>query len=111
MPRKAAKKSSKPRRATKPRVRRVPRRVRNVSEYASLSETTTLKVGSQQTDPVTNTLYSLMNTSLSQFDRATQVAKAYQHYRIKYIQLKIKPSFDTYAVSILFLIRSQMSII
>ena len=99
MPRKAAKKSSKPRRATKPRVRQVPRRVRNVSEYASLSETTTLKVGSQQTDPVTNTLYSLMNTSLSQFDRATQVAKAYQHYRIKYIQLKIKPSFDTYAVS------------
>lgn len=88
-------KSTKPRRATKPRARRAPRRVRNVSEYASLSETTTLKV-SQGQDPVTNTLYSLMNTSLSQFDRATQVAKAYQHYRIKYIQLKVKPFADTY---------------
>ena len=47
----------------------------------------------------TKTLYSLMDTSLSQFTRAQQVAQAYQHYRIKYIQLKIRSSFDTYAVN------------
>lgn len=78
---------------TKPRARRQ-RKTRNVSEYASLSEVVTLQYSGN--NPVTNTLYSLMNTSLDQFDRATQVAKAYQHYRIKYIQLKIKPAADTY---------------
>lgn len=70
------------------------RRARNVSEYASLSETRTLTVSGGF---VNNTLYNLMNTSLIQFTRATQVAKAYQHYRIKHISLKFKPTFDTYA--------------
>jgi len=44
----------------------------------------------------TKSMYSLTNTSLEQYTRATAVARAYQHYRIKYIQLKILPNFDNY---------------
>ena len=44
----------------------------------------------------TNNLYSLMNTSLDQFKRASTVAQGYQHYRIKYIKVSVKPTFDTY---------------
>lgn len=95
MPRKFAKKSAPRRRVKKPAARRprIPRRIRNTPEYASLSETRTLSV---QGGFLTNNLYALMNTSLEQFTRAPLVAQAYQHFRIKYIQLKIKPSFDTY---------------
>lgn len=69
------------------------RNVRNVGDYASLSETRELTVDGGF---VTNSLYSLMNTSLDQFTRAPAVARGYQHYRIKYINLKFKPTFDAY---------------
>jgi len=71
----------------------------NVSEYASLSEIRTMSVA----DPGfrCNRLYSLMDTSLGQFTgRAINVAQAYQHYRIKNISLKVKPTFDTYAFTV-----------
>lgn len=68
--------------------------VKNVAEYAGLSETRTMSV---QGGFMTNQLYYLMNTSLEQFTRASQVAQAYQHYRIKYIELRIKPTYDTFA--------------
>jgi len=74
------------------------RDIRNVSEYASLSEYLALTPSSPGGFQ-TNTMYSLMNTSLSLFTRALNPARAYQHYRIKYIQLKIKPHFDTYLVN------------
>lgn len=70
------------------------RRVRNVPDYASLSETRTLSVTGGF---ITNNLYSLMNTSLDQFVRGPLVGKAYQHFRIKYIELRIKPTYDTFA--------------
>lgn len=92
-PRKGAKKAGK----KAPR-RRVPRRVRNVQDFASLS------VSRSYANPSSpdglfraNTLFSLMNTTLSQFDRAVQVAKSYQHYRIKYISVKFLPQYDTFA--------------
>ena len=69
------------------------RRTRNVAEYASLSEQRTMSVSGGFT---TNNLYSLMNTSLDQFKRASTVAQGYQHYRIKYIKVSVKPTFDTY---------------
>jgi len=92
MPRKINKKSAPRRRPAKKQVRRQ-RKTRNVSEYASLSETRTMTTSGGFD---ANVLYNLMNTSLSQFTRAPLVAKAYQHYRIKYIQLKIKPTYDTF---------------
>lgn len=85
-PRKGAKKQkSSPRKRTK-----------NVKEFASLSCTRTLQVPSTG-NPVVNTLYSLMNTSLDQFPRAVNVATAFQHYRINYIQVRFKPDADTFA--------------
>lgn len=95
MPRKNVKKSAPRRRPAKKQARRV-RRIRNTPEYASMSETRTLSTSGGF---ITNNLYSLMNTALEQFTRAPIVAQAYQHFRIKYISLKVKPNFDTYAVN------------
>lgn len=44
----------------------------------------------------TNQMYDFRNTDLNSYDRAVQVAQAYQHYRIKKITLTLKPTFDTY---------------
>lgn len=71
------------------------RKSSNVPEYASLSCKRTLQTGGNNF--AVNTLYSLMNTSLIDYQRAAQVAQAYQHYRIKKIQLTFKPTFDTFA--------------
>ena len=85
--------------AGKPKRRNYRRRgTKNTPEYASMSESRTMAAPGPAPF-TTNNLYSLMDTSLSQFTRAQQVAKAYQHYRIKYVQLKIRSSFDTYAVN------------
>lgn len=82
-PRRANKK-----RSTKKRVSRT-----NVPDRASLSETRTLV---NPGGNLINVMYNLMNLSLSQFTRAPLVAQAYQHYRIKYVSLKFKPSCDTF---------------
>lgn len=93
-----SKKTYKPRRAAKakraPRRRMYRKKRTNVAEYASLSETRTIVA--PNTNNQINTMYSLMNTSLSQFTRAPLVAQAYQHFRIKNIALRLKPPFDTF---------------
>lgn len=71
------------------------RKVKNVPDFASLSETRTMSVANPGFQ--TNSTYSLMDTTLAQFVRAPLVAQAYQHYRIKYIELRIKPTYDTFA--------------
>lgn len=48
--------------------------------------------------PTTNFIYGLYNFSLSSCDRAVQVAKAYQYYRIRKIDIKFKPKYDTFIV-------------
>lgn len=68
----------------------------NVKDFASLSVNRTFTLPGGST-PVANSMYSLMNTALDQYQRAIQVAQAYQFYRIKNISMKIKPQFDTYA--------------
>lgn len=71
---------------------------RDVPEWASLSCKRTILVSSGP-PPVqfnVNTLYSLMNTQLTDYPRAVAVASAYQHYRIKKVTLTIKPTFDTF---------------
>jgi len=70
----------------------------NVREMASLSVKRSIApVGS--TIFTTNSIYSLEDINLSQFDRAVNVAKAYQFYRIKHVRLTIKMPFDTYAIN------------
>lgn len=85
--------ASKRKRAIRPR--RGARKSTNVREFASLSVNRTYQAPGGA--PVANVLYSLMNTTLSQCTRAVTVAQGYQFYRIKNIQMKIKPQFDTYA--------------
>lgn len=99
MPRIARKKkvASKPRR--RPAVRRGRRGfkpARNVPDLASLSVTTTLIPGGGNPNFLSGAMYSLMNTQLSDHARAVQVSKAYQHYRIKKITLRLKPTVDTF---------------
>lgn len=67
------------------------RPARNVAEYASCS--VTQWIGQVTT---ANAMYNLRNIALGQFARAVQVAKAYQHYRIKKVMLEFKPAFDTF---------------
>jgi len=71
------------------------KRATNVVDFASLSVTRTFTVPG---DPniIANQMYSIMNTTLEQYDRAIQVAQAFQFYRIRNIAAKIKPQFDTY---------------
>lgn len=102
MPVKKARRSVKPKGGRRPYKkvagrRRFARRSQT-PEYASLS----VKRSFQATGPppapnfALGQLYSLMNTSLSQFPRAVQVAQAYQHYRISKIAVTFKPSYDTF---------------
>lgn len=86
-------KTQKPRRVGKKRMnRRKFRKARNVPDVASLS--VTQWIGQVTT---ANVMYNLRNIALGQFARAVQVAKAYQHYRIKKVMLEYKPAFDTFA--------------
>jgi len=74
------------------------RRVRDVPDMASLSCKRSMQTPGPPPAPGfnTNTLYSLMNTQLIDYQRAVQVAAAYQHYRIKKITLTFKPTLDTF---------------
>lgn len=79
-----------------PRQRRA-KKSSGVPEWASLSVKRTLAGNSPSGNFTVNQLYSLMNTSLDQFDRAVAVAHAYQFYRIKNIKLTLKSTFDNAA--------------
>lgn len=83
------------RRPYKKVVRRV-KRSSNVAEYAGLSVKRSLDASGGNF--TVNTLYSLMNVQLTDFQRAVQVAQAYQHYRIKKIAVTFKPTYDTFGV-------------
>lgn len=69
-------------------------------EMASLSVTRTF-TPTAGGNFLTNNPYSLENISLSQFDRAVNVAKAYQFYRISGCKLTIKVPFDTYQIAVI----------
>lgn len=80
-----------PRKTYRPRRRYVRRqRPGNVAEYASCSVTRSLQAAT------VNQMYSMMNTQLNTFARASAIAENYQHYRIKNIKLRIKSPYDTY---------------
>lgn len=92
------KKSTKPtkKRSTRPRVRRARRRTNNISEYASMSVRRSLQQGQPPGPFLVNRMYDLHNISLDDYDRAVQVAKAYQFFRIKSAKITYKIGYDTY---------------
>lgn len=95
--------TNKPRRVPRRRVRKARkvnrRKNNNVAEYASMSVKRSMTT-TQGTSFSPNTLYSLMNTTLSQFIRAQSVASAYQFYRIRKIALTVKPLYDSYTIDL-----------
>lgn len=73
--------------------RRMMRRAKKMgSEIADLKQT----ISFSRNQLFANTIYGLYNFSLTNCDRAVQVGKAYQFYRIKKITLKVKPNVDTF---------------
>lgn len=80
----------------KPKARRGFRPARDVPDVASLSVTSTLVPPAGNPNFLTGLMYSLMNVQLADYARAVQVSKAYQHYRIKKITLRLKPTVDTF---------------
>lgn len=91
--------AKKPAKSMRPRRRMYRRRgfrkARDVGDFASCSvkRTITPEGGANF---VTNQMYDFRNTDLASYDRAANIAKEYQHYRIKKITLTLKPTFDTY---------------
>lgn len=97
---KAPRKSTKTRKSKKTAGRR-PRRSlftkarRNVPDIASLSVTRSLQ--QKPGGPfVVNTMYDLHDISMDEYQRAVQVAQAYQYFRIKSARLTFKIGYDTY---------------
>lgn len=77
------------------------RKAKDVPDLASLSVKRSMQFPQPAPAPpgpgaTVNTLYNLMNTQLIDYQRAVQVAAAYQHYRIKKISVTFKPSYDTF---------------
>lgn len=70
--------------------RRIPRSMTNQPEHASLSCTRSFPAST------VNTIYAQLNTQLSGFPRAVNVAQSYQFYRITNIKLRVKSPYDTY---------------
>lgn len=73
-----------------PRRRRAAARRRAQAQYATVTQTLSLP------NDAMNTIFRLDDVNLSQFDRAVQVARAYQYYKIKRITLQFKPHMDTF---------------
>lgn len=75
-----------------PRRARVPRAPRRgaVAEWASLTE------NKPSTLLNANQMYQTYNLALSQFARASAVAKGYQLFRIKRVTIKLSPLADTF---------------
>lgn len=69
----------------------------NVADHASCSVKTSL-VPTPGPDYGCNTMYTLRGAiKLSNFNRASTVAQAYQFYRIKSVKLTVRMPFDTFA--------------
>lgn len=90
--------STRPRRARRHRNRKARRGRKgktNVADMASCSCKVDISPATQPNFS-NNTPYSITQISLSQFARAKDISRAYQHYRIKSFKLTIRSSFDTY---------------
>lgn len=83
----------------KRRVARRGKKVFNNREFAALTHTTTefdLQATGTGTNISPSQAYSIYNFSLSSSARAEQVSQGYQEYRIRLIEMFVKPYADTY---------------
>lgn len=70
--------------------KRTARKMRNQPEKASMSEVRTMTASN------VNQIYSLLNTKLADFPRATAVGQNYAQFRITNIKLRVKSPYDSY---------------
>lgn len=68
---------------------------RSVPDIASLSVTRSLQIPAGGPF-IVNNMYDLHQISMDEYDRAVQVSKAYQFFRIKSAKLTFKLGYDTY---------------
>lgn len=101
--RRAVKKRA-PRRGAKAVRRRISRtKGKKSSEYAECIETLQYRYMPDPTDPTNKIdmavgqINGFYNFSLSMSDRAVQIARAYQYYRISKIEVEVLPMYDTWA--------------
>lgn len=73
-----------------------PRRIPRAPRRATVAEWATLTENKPSTLLNANTMYQSYNLTLSQFARASAVAKGYQLYRIKRVMIKLSPLADTF---------------
>lgn len=66
------------------------RKLTNVPEWASCSETRSLSAST------VNQMYSLMDTQLADFPRASGIAEGYAQFRITNIKMRFKSGYDTF---------------
>lgn len=85
-----ARKGKKAARQYRPRHRKGRKGRKQVTEFAGAKQT--LKLGN---DPI-NGLFRIDDICLQQFDRLTQIGRAYQFFRINKVEMKFKPLADTF---------------
>lgn len=68
----------------------------NLKDFAQLSCKRTIVAPPSGGTFQPNTMYNLITTQLIDYQRAVQVAQAYQHYRITKVALTFKPLYDTF---------------
>lgn len=74
-------------------VKKGKRMVRRFTQHEWASASQTLELPDDQTRQV----YSLGGIRLSDFDRLSMIARAYQYFRITHVEVKFRPFFDTYS--------------
>ena len=89
-------KRSAPRARRAKRVGRGMRRGRKAVKKLANSEFASAKQTIQLDNDTVNLLYTLYDVNLNQFDRLSQIARAYQYYRMTKIEFKLKPFADTF---------------
>ena len=71
------------------------RRSGNLPDMAKASVKRTITAAGGQNFLI-NQMYEVHNIALTQYDRAVNIAKAYQYFRIKKVALTVKFGYDTY---------------
>lgn len=87
-----------------PRKRTIPRQmarkaVRTANRRLATSEFASMKQTINLSNDQNNVIYKFENICLEAFDRAVQVARAYQYFRMTMVEIQFKPFADTFANS------------
>lgn len=86
-----------PRKITKPKARKMKMARKGLKKRNNIRELATLSCVRTMALAQTNQTYVFDNIQLGDFQRAVQVAQAYQRFRMTGVKVTFKPAYDTYA--------------